>query len=573
MTDRSFRVGLLVVTVCGAVWRLGYLAFAKLGTPLLLNDSLYFSIQAGRNSEGDWFREGLTSLPGAEHGPLTSLWLTPWSLGGGDNVGWQRVAMTVLGIATIAVLGLVGRRLAGPVVGLVAAAVAAVYPNLWINDSLVMSESLAILLVSLALLVALDVHDAPTPGRCALLGVLVGLACLTRSELGLLAVGFAGLAWWRGAALCVVAAAARARPSCSRPTAVTVAPWVAYNLTQFDRPVLLSTNDGTTLLGANCDTTFYDDLGGWDLRCLAPVPTDDTVDASVRSAQRRDVAVDYVRDHATRVPVVVMARVGRVLDVYGLSSLVALDRGEEKAAWAVVGGHRDLVGRSPSRRSSGGAPSAESPPRPRSRWWLAVPLLTVLVTTVLFYGAHRIRAPAEPAVVVLAAVGLVAGWDRYRAGGTTLARRGRVIGWVVGRGMAHSDAVTAPDAVLDGKLDALRESCERLGRVVVAFSGGADSAFLAAVADATLGSAAAHAVTAVSPSLAGAERDDCRALAAEWGLRWTAGGDRRDGARRVPAQRHRPLLPLQGRADGRRRSHRRARAGDGRARRQRRRPR
>ena len=57
---------------------------------------------------------------------------------------------------------------------------------------------------------------------------------------------------------------------------------------------------------------------------------------------------------------------------------------------------------------------------------------------------------------------------------------------------------------------------------MVAFSGGADSAFLAAVATATLGPARAHAVTAVSPSLAGSERADCAALADEWGLRWTA---------------------------------------------------
>jgi uncharacterized protein len=60
-----------------------------------------------------------------------------------------------------------------------------------------------------------------------------------------------------------------------------------------------------------------------------------------------------------------------------------------------------------------------------------------------------------------------------------------------------------------------------LGRVVVAFSGGADSAFLAHRANHVLGPSAAHAVTAVSPSLAGDEEADCRALAHEWGLRWT----------------------------------------------------
>ena len=41
-----------------------------------------------------------------------------------------------------------------------------------------------------------------------------------------------------------------------------------------------------------------------------------------------------------------------------------------------------------------------------------MPLAAVLITTVLFYGAHRIRAPAEPAIVVLAAAGIVAVVDR-----------------------------------------------------------------------------------------------------------------------------------------------------------------
>ena len=55
--------------------------------------------------------------------------------------------------------------------------------------------------------------------------------------------------------------------------------------------------------------------------------------------------------------------------------------------------------------------------------------------------------------------------------------------------------------------------------MVVAFSGGADSAFLAWVATDTLGADQVLCATAVSPSLAPEELADCRALAAEWGLR------------------------------------------------------
>ena len=74
---------------------------------------------------------------------------------------------------------------------------------------------------------------------------------------------------------------------------------------------------------------------------------------------------------------------------------------------------------------------------------------------------------------------------------------------------------------LEHKLASLHRRLLELSPVVVAFSGGADSAFLAAVAHRQLGDQAAHAVTAVSPSLAGAEEADCRSLAEEWGLRWT----------------------------------------------------
>jgi uncharacterized protein len=73
---------------------------------------------------------------------------------------------------------------------------------------------------------------------------------------------------------------------------------------------------------------------------------------------------------------------------------------------------------------------------------------------------------------------------------------------------------------LELAVDALRSDLQVLGRVVVAFSGGADSAFLAWMARDTLGPENCVVVTAVSPSLAGSERDDCAALALEWDLNW-----------------------------------------------------
>ena len=71
-------------------------------------------------------------------------------------------------------------------------------------------------------------------------------------------------------------------------------------------------------------------------------------------------------------------------------------------------------------------------------------------------------------------------------------------------------------------VDVLRDRLRELDRVAVAFSGGADSAFLAWVANDTLGRDRTLVVTAVSPSLAPDEYADCESLAETWGLRWSA---------------------------------------------------
>jgi uncharacterized protein len=66
------------------------------------------------------------------------------------------------------------------------------------------------------------------------------------------------------------------------------------------------------------------------------------------------------------------------------------------------------------------------------------------------------------------------------------------------------------------KRTVLEETLAGYGAVVVAFSGGVDSAFLTAVAHEVLGRAAL-AVTAVSPSLARREREGAERLAQSYG--------------------------------------------------------
>jgi len=79
-------------------------------------------------------------------------------------------------------------------------------------------------------------------------------------------------------------------------------------------------------------------------------------------------------------------------------------------------------------------------------------------------------------------------------------------------------ASTADTAVSE-RLASLRALLTEAAPVVVAFSGGVDSSLLAWVAHDELGPQQAHAVTAVSPSLAETERGEARRLAGSWGLR------------------------------------------------------
>ncbi len=138
--------------------------------------------------------------------------------------------------------------------------------------------------------------------------------------------------------------------------------------------------------------------------------------------------------------------------------------------------------------------------------------------------------------------------------------------------MASAYAETRPGTIrrVTGRsaLARLQAVLERLGRVVVAFSGGADSALVAAVATRLLGAGQVLCATAVSPSLAPEDLAHCCSDRRRVGLALGGCNDKRARRPRLCAQRPRPLLPLQTRADGRPGAAGRDRTGNGRSGRQ-----
>lgn len=394
--DRLFTRGIVVATLVGAAVRIAVLV-SKWNQQLLLNDSLYYFAQAKNNANGQWFKDFFGVAEGAEHAPLTSLVLTPVGLID-DALPWMRLTMTAIGICLVPLVGILALRIGGRRAGVVAAMLAALYPNLWMSDSLVMSETIANVLIAGALLAAVGHRQRFTWRSAAMVGVLIGLAGLARAEVLIFAPLLALIGWrrepvrlWASRAAVVVLA-----------TLIVIAPWTTYNLGRFDEPVLMSTNEGQTLVGANCPQSYFGaGIGGWSVLCVDDPLAAGDEDASQRSIRQRSEALAYANSHRSRLVLVAAARLGRLVDAYGLTDLVAADTGEERDEWAVWAGvvgwwllaPMAVVGWWRSRRQFG--------------LILGTPAIAVLTTAIVFYGAHRLRSPVESAIVVAAALFIV----------------------------------------------------------------------------------------------------------------------------------------------------------------------
>jgi 4-amino-4-deoxy-L-arabinose transferase-like glycosyltransferase len=403
MLKRPFATRLAAVAGVGLAIRLVY-ALAVMGNRDPRGDGREFHLLANVLARTGSYIQPFRYLDlhhvvaTTEKPPLYPGVLAIFSWLGLDSVNAHRVVSCVLGTSAVVLIGLLGRRVGGDRVGLIAAALAAVYPALWMLDASLRSESLYLPLVALVLLLAFRVRDWR---GAALLGVAIGLAALTRSE-ALLLVPL----------MLLILPRPRLRPGLALIACcfLTVAPWLARNWITFDQPTGISTNEGGLFAGANCRSAYYTPLiGTW-----ACFPINDPAwgeNEAVISGHLRQRALDYAGDHAGRVPAVVGVRVLRVWDLWDPSDASHLEasiadrhiRAQQAAMLSLyllvpfaIAGAVVLRRRGESLRI------------------LLIPIVFVTLVAALSYGSTRFRVAAEPAIVVLASVGLAATWTRVR---------------------------------------------------------------------------------------------------------------------------------------------------------------
>ena len=360
---------------------------------LVQGDAFVFHHVAQGVADGQGFHVLGGPAPTAEHPPGWEIMLAAADLVGANGYFSHRLLGTLLGTMTVVLIGLLGRAVATPAVGLLAAALAAVHPLLWSADVSLMSETLYGAFLVGALLAA---HRRSPLA----LGALLGLAALTRGEaLALVVLLVVALFWrqWRAMALAVGA------------FVLVLAPWTVRNLVTFEKPVLISNNASGVWAGANCPSSYYGDvIGSWRFQCYtAPHPGDDE---SEHFARQRDQGVDYMVDNLGRLPAVMVARLARLADVWRVEQAVFIAAQEGRLTRATRWGIRlewmvyllAAAGIVIQRRRRG------------PLLVLLAPIAMVVLVALATYGSTRFRYAAEPVLCVLAAVAVSAAWPRLR---------------------------------------------------------------------------------------------------------------------------------------------------------------
>jgi len=314
-----------------------------------------------------------------------------------------RLWLCLIGALAVVAVGYVGKEISNQRVGLIAAFLLAIYPNVWMSTEVGLSETLTPLLVALLLLAAYRFWKKPELRYAIWAGVALGFSMLGRDELALLAVFIflplcimaKPLAWLkRLGLLCAIAATAL----------LIISPWVGYNLFRFHDPVFISSGLGITLTSTTCDATYFGDFAGsWNYECARAAPNDPNVDETVNGTRDQAYAWNYISSHFSELPRVEYDRLGRTFGFFRPFQQIRLDAMIETRPyrWVLIGlfGYYALLV-----LAVGGTVVL------RKRKVLTFPLwavaLDVVISTMITFGNTRFRTSFEVSLVLLAAVSI-----------------------------------------------------------------------------------------------------------------------------------------------------------------------
>jgi 4-amino-4-deoxy-L-arabinose transferase-like glycosyltransferase len=365
-----------------------------------IGDFFYYHRSANALAEGRGFIDPFLSTPGDPYPSALHPPLWPFLLAGASKLGAtsflaHRLVGAIPGTLTVVLIGLLGRRVAGERAGLLAAATAAAYPTLVAADGSLMSETLYGTFVAASLVLAYRLLDRPSVSAAAALGAAIGLAALTRGEAVLFLVLLALPVAWRGGR--------PGRPMRLAATLVAaglvIAPWTVRNWIQFDRLILISTNDATVVAGANCALVYSGpDIGTWDIGCISPVRRE--LDEAEQTSIWRREGRRYAREHLDRLAIVVPVRVLRTWGLYQPRRQANLaEGGAQWVKYLATAAYYALlvlavIGVVLLRRRR--APLIV----------LLSPAIVVTLSSAASFGLPRFRQAAEIAIVTLAAVAI-----------------------------------------------------------------------------------------------------------------------------------------------------------------------
>jgi hypothetical protein len=384
----------------------------------------YFSLSKALYTDGTYggpsFHDASDWSPGA---PL--LYAGVYYLTGGVRDGAARIVVALLGAAAIVIVYLLGRRLAGPAAGLLAAAGVALYPSFIYSNGALLSEPPAIFTLPAAVLAFLWARDRRTPWAWLLPGALFGLTALIRPEY--LLVGFAiaiatlvgvgrdrGLRLGAGAAGLLVAG-----------LLVPIVPWTIHNIVSLDRFVPISTGAGKALyvgtdLSADGDYQRVKaelvqrylgrtlEPGSAQLNAINPTPLFSRVaarypdlprDSALGKIGKQQLSAD-VRHHPLDYLAMLARKTGRMWD-QGVGPRMDSTLGRAAQRIAVVLGLIGLVALAWWRR-----------------WWefaaYAIPVGLVTAVGAVSLASNRRNEVLMSLVIPLAASALVWAWDQAR---------------------------------------------------------------------------------------------------------------------------------------------------------------